>query len=197
MSEAVLISISPKWCDLIARGQKTIEVRKTRPKLDTPFKCYIYCTLEGNREFFHSIAVKDGMYEAQKKWYREAWYERKGNVIGEFVCDEIIKNDIDVDGDCLWGETQDCLTDDEFEAYIKNVNVIYGWHISGLVIYDKPKELSEFFRFCGENPNCDGCGAYYYSSTECGTEEYCCSIMEGCKPLSRPPQSWCYVEELK
>ena len=44
MSKAVLISIKPKWCELIASGKKTVEVRKTNPKLDTPFKCYIYCT---------------------------------------------------------------------------------------------------------------------------------------------------------
>lgn len=40
----VLISISPKWCKKIASGKKTIEVRKTRPKCETPFKCFIYCT---------------------------------------------------------------------------------------------------------------------------------------------------------
>ena len=44
MSKAVLISIRPKWVERIANGEKTIEVRKTRPKLETPFKCYIYCT---------------------------------------------------------------------------------------------------------------------------------------------------------
>ena len=42
MSKAVLISIRPGWCEKIISGQKTIEVRKTRPKMDTPFKCYIY-----------------------------------------------------------------------------------------------------------------------------------------------------------
>ena len=42
MSKAVLISIRQKWCDKIISGEKTIEVRKTRPKLNSPFKCYIY-----------------------------------------------------------------------------------------------------------------------------------------------------------
>ena len=42
--KAVLISIQPKWVEKIANGEKTIEVRKTRPNLQTPFKCYIYCT---------------------------------------------------------------------------------------------------------------------------------------------------------
>jgi hypothetical protein len=43
---AVLISIRPKWCEKIASGEKTIEVRKTKPKLLTPFKCYIAGVVE-------------------------------------------------------------------------------------------------------------------------------------------------------
>ena len=42
--KAILISIRPKWVEKIASGEKTIEVRKTRPKIEMPFKCYIYCT---------------------------------------------------------------------------------------------------------------------------------------------------------
>ena len=42
--KAVLISINPLWCELIGNGEKTIEVRKNRPKLKTPFKVFIYCT---------------------------------------------------------------------------------------------------------------------------------------------------------
>ena len=45
--KSVLISIKPKWCELIVSGKKTVEVRKTKPKLETPFKCYIYCTKNG------------------------------------------------------------------------------------------------------------------------------------------------------
>lgn len=67
MSKAVMISIRPKWCEKIARGEKTIEVRKTRPKkLKNPFKCYIYCT-QGR--------------DARR--LRGSW----GKVIGEFTCD--------------------------------------------------------------------------------------------------------------
>ena len=36
MSKAVMLSIRPKWVEKIANGEKTIEVRKTKPKLDTP-----------------------------------------------------------------------------------------------------------------------------------------------------------------
>ena len=41
--KSVLISIRPQWCEKIASGEKTIEVRKTAPK-KVPFKCYIYMT---------------------------------------------------------------------------------------------------------------------------------------------------------
>lgn len=40
----VLISIKPSWCLYIAIGAKTVELRKNRPRLKTPFKVYIYCT---------------------------------------------------------------------------------------------------------------------------------------------------------
>ena len=133
--KAVLISIRPKWCEKIARGEKTIEVRKTRPKLDTPFKCYIYCTLSGSPEAFESWG-KD-----VAKWNRENWGERKGKVIGEFVCDRIDMlaplNHCDANV-----EKDSCLTREQIVRYLRGKG--YGWHISDLQIYNKPRELSEF-----------------------------------------------------
>lgn len=82
--KSVLISIQPKWCELIASGKKTIEVRKTMPKIDTPFKCYIYCTLSGSNEFFKEDCKGD-----IAEWNRSKMALKKGKVIGEFVCDEI------------------------------------------------------------------------------------------------------------
>ena len=75
--KAVLISIQPKWCELIASGKKTVEVRKTAPKLEPPFKCYIYCTKgkwiwTGNVEDYGTLTTIGN-----------------GKVIGEFVCDKI------------------------------------------------------------------------------------------------------------
>ena len=71
----VLISIRPKWCRLIASGKKTIEVRKTYPKLPTPFKCYIYETKA--RTDTPTFIDEDG----------HVLYTGRGQVIGEFVCD--------------------------------------------------------------------------------------------------------------
>ena len=44
MNKTVMLSIRPKWCAKIIIGRKTMELRKSVPKLEVPFKCYIYCT---------------------------------------------------------------------------------------------------------------------------------------------------------
>ena len=75
MSKAVLISIRPTWCELIANGEKTIEVRKTRPKLDTPFKCYIYCTKDpGNKgSATHFFESEEGTFWSAGRTFGKAF----------------------------------------------------------------------------------------------------------------------------
>ena len=135
MSKAVMLSVRPKWCEKIASGEKTIEVRKTKPKLETPFKCYIYCTID-----HHYISVSCG--ELDKLNYRTNTVGRcNGKITGEFTCDRIYElaplnhapDDV---------EKQACLTREEIVNYLKGTG--YGWHISDLRIYDAPRELSEF-----------------------------------------------------
>jgi hypothetical protein len=79
--KSVLISIQTKWCELIASGKKTVEVRKTRPKLETPFKVYIYETMKPLKDFIFDYK---NLTETQK-----TIINGRGKVIGEFVCDEI------------------------------------------------------------------------------------------------------------
>ena len=71
--KAVMISIRPEWCEKIASGEKTVEVRKTRPKIEPPFRCYIYCTVGDGAT--GDILPNSGV--------------TCGKVIGEFVCDKI------------------------------------------------------------------------------------------------------------
>ena len=212
--KSVLISIRPRWCELIASGKKTVEVRKTRPKLETPFKVYIYCTLARQpiREDGQILMYEDDL-ALTNRWGQgkrvanpcgsmmDGELFLNGKVIGEFVCDEIYPIKVHPNGaiqNWNWYElSKSCLSLDDVAHYVGINKTGYGWHISDLVIYDKPKELSEFFAYCGDNPKCDGCEAHYYSNTECGKEDYCCSVIDGCKPIKRPPQSWCYVEEVK
>ena len=177
MSKAVMLSIRPKWCEKIVNGDKTIEVRKTRPKLEMPFKCYIYCTLQGCNEFFR-VDLGDDV----AKWNRGEWADRKGKVIGEFICDRIyelapINHAPDDVG------KQACLTREEIVNYLNGTG--YGWHISDLRIYDTPKELSEFKTLCRVDADCCACPYCNYTKMEC----------DG-RVIGRPPQSWCYVEEM-
>ena len=196
--KAVLLSIQPKWVDKSAIGKKTIEVRKSRPKLKTPFKCYIYCT---EKDYDKVFCVDKFMH----KVFLDG--NGKGKVIGEFVCDRIddlryvpAKYYLQPAG--AWEEmicNNSCLSVDEIKEYAKG-KAIYAWHITDLKIYDKPKELSEFrhhckYEFDDDFKHCAGCDYYHFSNNpSSGREEYC--GCDGLKRLKRPPQSWCYVEEL-
>lgn len=193
MSKAVLISIQPKWCELIASGKKTVEVRKSRPKLSTPFKCYIYCT---KNKWQHLVQMPDKSYRIYNgkeygKYDKSLIFggEANGKVIGEFICNKI--TDLrDMGGSEFFSKS--CMTYDDWRNYTNYTNhIILAWHISDLVIYDKPKKMSNFI-----------------SSTDCKTRiakdllcNTCCLSADFCskkpKRITRPPQSWCYVEELK
>ena len=130
MSKAVLISIRPKWCELIANGTKTVEVRKSRPKIATPFKCYIYCTKDRHLTFCRG---KRYCY-ADDHTHNAFDITCNGTIIGEFVCDSIDTYDDD---------TIFSFRHEDFQNY-SDGEWVYGWHISDLKIYDMPKELSEF-----------------------------------------------------
>ena len=210
--KSVLISIQPKWCELIASRKKTVEVRKTKPKLETPFKCYIYCT-KSKKEFLQSR--NNVLFYCEDKdfigGHGAGLYKRlNGKVIGEFICDDINTTDV-VHGDeevgwyvnNMHAVKGSCLDEYDILNYCPKEATIYGWHISDLVIYDKPKELNEFYRWTDYDDSkndkrpCSYCehNAFDYSEN-C---EYCAIDYDGehCVHLQmkRPPQSWCYVEK--
>ena len=177
MNKAVMLSIRPKWVEKIANSEKTIEVRKTKPKLDTPFNCYIYCTLP---KYPHGDFIATD--------YPMPQFYGGGKVIGEFTCDQTFPINVFDNGSIQnWlfeHMERSCLTYEELADYIGNGKTGHGWHISGLLIYDQPRELSEFQR--ATDP-CDSCHAEY--TWECTD----CKKLGG--DIKRPPQSWCYVEE--
>ena len=198
--KAVLISIQPKWCELIASRKKTVEVRKSRPSLDEPFKCYIYCTK--SRKAYESFAVSGKPYECG------------GKVIGEFICNGIDRmvhsgtcnNDIrlrivDKHLNCKeidYAYLDACkLSYSDIDNYSGGRDV-YGWHISDLVIYDRPKELNEFYKKCEGFP-CEGCEHLKYQRVNADEYDYECEFYNFNYhiPITRPPQSWRYVEELR
>lgn len=218
MNKAVLISIKPKWCDLIVLGKKTIEVRKTRPKLETPFKVYIYCTKAPQ----HLITIfKDGeetvdgeihhgkpVFLKCDKYLPDSVRDKTHMVIGEFTCDDIDR--ITPLTSSIPGNLEErifgsCLTAQQVEAYagwkgwmrLADCHDAYCWHISNLKIYDQPKSLSGFSRhdFHGMNGT-DVCGnesCEHYQPSGSYMLPPTCAINGCC--LSKPPQSWCYVAE--
>lgn len=192
--KSVLISIKPKWCKLISSKKKTVEVRKTKPKLETPFKVYIYETkmpLRWNKAHNNIIGGEGG------------------RVIGEFVCDDICEHRA-----YKWREggfeglnykynsdlsRESCVSQDELMKY-SNRKPLYGWHISDLVIYDKPMELSKFYAEgdcdCMNCKKCAwfDCGNGYNVESDCNLAYKGVEMHKSYKPIIRPPQSWCYVD---
>ena len=195
--KSVLISTRPKLVEKICHKigedetgkaiyEKRIEVRKTAPQ-EVPFKCYIYETKGQYVKFTHGAHTKYG-------------YGR-GKVIGEFICDRIICSQAYFDSQGKNHLTnvfpddikKTCLDEYDLWDYIAGkavkANQMYDgylWHISDLKIYDKPKELSEFCIPC--KVSCENCKNPLYF--ECWCEE------KGKKIVTRPPLSWCYVEDI-
>lgn len=197
--KSVLISNRPQWVEKICHKigedetgkaiyEKRIEVRKTAPQ-EVPFKCYIYETKGQYVKFTHGAHTKYG-------------YGR-GKVIGEFICDRIICSQAYFDSQGKNHLTnvfpddikKTCLDEYDLWDYIAGkavkANQMYDgylWHISDLKIYDKPKELSEFYT----KKKCNSCKKSGYESTACMYDEDCKVPVS----ITRPPQSWMYVEDL-
>lgn len=167
--KAILMSIRTEWCDLIIRRKKTVELRKTCPRLQTPFKVYIWCT------------------KARTFWARvhgNGWQQLDERVIGEFICDDIrrigpeycvVKEDIEsaISGSCLTvPQVKDYAGWKSGMSYA-DLKDLYGWHISDLRIYDRPRKLQELTGL---------------RNTRFGMEPV---------EITHPPQSWGYVEDGK
>lgn len=187
--KSILISIKPKYVADILNCRKTIEIRKTMPKCDLPIDVYIYCT-------------KD-------KKYGYCWNgcdDICGKVVAKFTLNKVIKFDL-IEEQKYKGNSNDdilkynkcirkqneiakksCLTICDLIYYCdtkalgtnQKEMIGYAWHISNLVIFDKPKELSEFIKW-----------SWLYEGVN-GMKRFLLAY----PPLTKAPQSWCYVEEL-
>lgn len=227
--KSILMSIHPKWVRKIFNGEKTIEVRKTRPLIDMPFKVYVYCTkkrmtrVPSMYAYLHKnepgACAEYGTIETWGKIgdvivnphlaSRHVSFGMHGKVIGSFVCDRTTRYNCDKDYDeyfvagyigAYMPFKEMCLTNKNLIEYGKG-DALYGWHITEPKLFDKPKELSEFGTVCNryENDECDDCPylQVYVNSYPCDdcVDTWC--GVDNIKPLTRPPQSWCYVEELQ
>jgi len=180
--KSILMSIKPYYGFLIiakAKGwdlkkyglhEKTVEVRKGVPT----------STAWNKKSALYFSKDKKSLARVPEE-YRGEVAKLCGKIVCEFVCDYI--DEVFSYGTFL----RTCLSEKELENYLKNSDG-YGWHISDLKIYDKSKELGEFTRFqekhCKER-DCTNCNKHYVPIG------YCEKVK-----INRPPQSWCYVEEL-
>ena len=180
MSKAVLISIRPEWVRKILNGSKTVEIRKTAPKCGVPFKCYIYCTAGGKGALMVKANAGAPAITAESAYEREqaeafGYEAANGKVVAEFTCNKVGT----IDPLCMipkwatvvriWG-VDACLTREDVYKYLGTGNG-YGMQIDDLKIYDTPRELGEFTGL---------------RTTKDGFE---------LSLITRPPQSWRYVEE--
>lgn len=211
-NDGILISIKPKYCKLIAEGRKLYELRKTKPNLKLPFKCYIYCTKDKKQTYWYGKIyryIDDHSHNAFDK-------PLNGKIIGEFICDGILGHCEMANADIA--EQYSCVKREDIFAY-SNGKEVFGWHISNLVVYDEPKELDDFIKrnipsfenlkeedlqtLCknchrtnfGEQIDC--IITQFYNSYECDMGDcekaYKNYIFDNYS-LKRPPQSWCFVK---
>ena len=193
----ILISIKPQFVEKILNGEKTIEIRKTMPKCELPCKVYIYCT--NAKPFLYRLNDDNEFELTNKLRFQEDCFVKDYNAQNGKVVAEFTLNKIDKCGEAVYDANRDlwedwntlelnnsCVHPYDLEEY-SNGYELYAWHIDNLKIYDKPKELSEFI--LPNKKNCKTC--FFYS-------DMCNKVCEETKlHLFRPPQSWCYVEELE
>lgn len=175
----ILASIKPYYYYLIAEGKKKIEVRKTALK-----------NLPQDIAFYMSKDEKS--FAKIPKEFQEKYREHFGKVGIRAVVDNMdvyaydCCDGVDIDDDMLL----ETMIDREYINIYAKGKALYGWHISDMKIYDKPKELSEFWG----RKNCLAA-----DTVECWNCFAACREINGrhYQPLSRPPQSWQFVEELE
>lgn len=158
--KTILMSIKARHNRNIESGLKKSELRLKPPTCELPFKVLTY----------------------------ESGFDGRHKVVNEWICDNITQWRICV-GIPAHLPKAACVSAEEIQEYSgKNYKDVSEMRITKLKIYDKPKELGEFFAKCRFSDKkcrlCDNCferedsyGRYY-----------------AVKKLTRPPQSWCYVE---
>ena len=203
MSKAVLFSIKPEWCLPILDLRKTLELRTVIPQLSYPYKSYIYCSINGVTLYRSN---DDGKIRIYHKKAHDAFLHHtvfNGKVIAEWICDGALGHCEMANADLA--EQRGLMKREKIYEYSGfGEKEVKGLHISDLKIYDKPKELAEFYRWSDGltdiRPCQNGklCEHLIYDYTE-GCEA-CAIDFDGtdCPYLKvqRPPQSWMYVEEL-
>lgn len=205
--KSIIQSHTSQEIDRIIAGKQTVKICRTAPK-DTPFKVYMYM-----------IAFK----ERFPLWeYATSYMNSKGKIIdgsqkvvGEYLCKqkEVICNVATTDWKLLSGDVHERhkrfvieagFSEQEIHTYSKG-RFISCLHFSDLKIYDKPKDLHDFYRPCVDKY--EYCEACQYSCVSFPPDEEEYALYHGgryeyfefiCKNiLTSPPHGWKYVQPLK
>ena len=185
----ILIPMHSQWCEKIFNGEKRIDVRKTAPKIDAPFEALVYCTKSGG--YSYRVRLDENRLAIPEVW--------NGKVIGSFICDKVDEytfsnyeaqyriNDIDL--------VKTCLNHSELRSYGKG-KTLRGLHITEPKLFDRPRELSEFGTICKKHGDdrCNDCLYLRVCAYDDCVDTWC--GVGNIKPLTRAPQSWCYVREV-
>ena len=210
--KSILMSIRPEWARKIFNGEKTIEVRKTRPLIDMPFKVYVYCTKERMTRVpsMYAYLHKNEPGACAEYGTIETWgkigdvivnphlaskhvsFGMHGKVIGEFICDRVrLCIPFGLKGHLLSQEVyrEMCLTKEQLDKY-GGLKTLYGWHIIDPKLFDKPRDITEFAVF---GKCADECSEYDFCARDIAEDRVTCKCFKRTF-LKRPPRSWCYVE---
>lgn len=174
----ILASLKPYYYYLIGERKKTIEVRKSALK-DLPQDIVFY--MSKDEKSFAKIP----------KEFQEKYREHFGKVGIRAVVDNMdvyaydCCDGVDIDDDMLL----ETMIDREYINIYAKGKSLYGWHISDLKIYDKPRKLSEFRKsgFMTEEEWLFN----LYPNTHCHYDAWAKKF-----EITRPPQSYMFVEEL-
>lgn len=189
--KAILISIKPEWVAKILGREKTIEIRGNAPKCKLPIDVFIYCTKNDN---------------GLRYW----GYHMGGRIFAKFTLKKIERIYINVKEQAKTFSLSpeelcksSCLDEEKIWDYLTNGNG-YVWHISDLVIFDKPKELNYFKQWKIPYPKRIKWSSWqsnYYTALGAYVKQHPTMMVSEIKrtfdesiSMKKAPQSWCYVE---
>ena len=170
--KTVILNIKPENCELIINNEKIIEVRKNKPKIELPFKCLIYCS--------------NGYVPPTSTVFSKGL---KNKVIGEFICDKVITANY---GNYAVLDLSQAALDSYDLLEYADEKTIYGWHVSNLIIYDKPKELKDFYNPCYSG--CSNCKYCSWDYAPCSSDKELICTVRNRKPLEKFPTNWGYFK---
>ena len=180
----VIITLMPTTiCDIVNNDKKHIR-KSTAPPTQLPFKAYIYCASNRRKGICDTYIPKTPIFTKngviKDNIGREdglPWSLCNGKVIGEFICNKIVKND----------------------------DKSYSWEVSNLIIYQSPKKISDFCRIDSVGvTTCKYREQSYYGFTDTGYIKngfYCSDTDDWCNKckrevLDKAPTNWMYAEPM-